>query len=174
MGTTQIFNHTGGALNVSLPVSTKDPSFTYVTLIGDKTNPGDTSEALNGILNGRAPVTGIDFDIDVDFEVTRSFNSDFIIAAFGYAPSKLTISGFDILTDCGYEQNKDTVQDFFDKYNLWKNPSARVYVGLTTGGNMASSMFTGVLTSLQRYIRANPDTPRNVGNYDLTFYGVKQ
>lgn len=141
---------------------------TYITFQADAGN------ALGAVLAATAPAEQVRIDEGVDFALNKSLAGDFLVSTFGYRPVVIVISGLDIYNDpCLMNEGKgqETVQSFFDKWNVHANKKARIDVGLASAGG-AGIAYRCVLVDLKR-ISAQELTGGGVGRYTMTLYGAK-
>lgn len=155
-----IMNDSGGITRHTI-----DGGTTYITLAAD----GGLN--LQNILITTAPANRISIDESVDFSLNKALSGDFLVSSFGYKPVMITINGLDIYQDtCTSASNKETVQSFYDKWNVHANKNARIIVGMATSGSSGRS-YSCVLVSLQR-ITAQELEVAGVGKYVMTLYGA--
>lgn len=173
MPKTSIFTRLGGTYYV--PIATKG-AVAYVTFAGKNSAAGDM---LSTLLEGRAPATKIRVTQAVDNSLTKSFAGDFLFMTFGYNPVSITISGLDIfhstcITKAG-QSLTGTVQSFFDDYNVYENPDARIVMGMSSGHGNKSAAFQCILTGMERSKAGGTAGQGNihVGDYTMQLIGVK-
>lgn len=144
---------------------TVDGGTTYITLAADG------GEKLRDVLITTAPANRISIDESVDFSLHKALSGNFLVSSFGYKPVTITINGLDIYQDtCGTYTGKETVQSFYDKWNVHANKNARIIVGMATAGGSGRS-YSCVLVSLQR-VTAQELEVSGVGKYVMTLYGA--
>lgn len=143
---------------------TIDGGTTYITLAADG------GEKLRNILITTAPANRISIDESVDFSLNKALSGDFLVSSFGYKPVMITINGLDIYQDNCTSGSKETVQSFYDKWNVHANKNARIVVGMATAGSSGRS-YSCVLVSLQR-VTAQELEVSGVGKYVMTLYGA--
>lgn len=137
----------------------------FITLVG--TAPGTS---LNNILMATAPITGVTIAQKGDNAFNKSLNSDFAVACFGDLPVSITIKGL-----CLYSSGclrttatAQTIPDFYKKFKLSKNSSARVKVSISWAASGVA--FKCVLTGMQLDATSQA---RESCSYTLTFTGVE-
>lgn len=156
-------SYTGGISRQTLPGNT-----TYITLWADG------GEALSGLLSTSAPAEQIRIDAGVDYSFNKSLDGDFLVSTFGYRPVMIVINGLDIYNDTCVTLaggNRETVQSFFDKWNVHANKKARINVGMASAGSSGVA-YKCVLVELKRE-SAQELTAGGVGRYTMVLYGVR-
>lgn len=141
---------------------------TYITFMAEG------GSALGKLLAATAPAEQISIDAGVDFALSKSLAGDFLVSTFGYKPVTIVISGLDIYSDpclVAAGGGQDTVQSFFDKWNVHVNKKARIDVGMASAGSSGVA-YRCVLVSLRR-ASAQELTGGGVGRYVMTLYGAK-
>jgi hypothetical protein len=140
----------------------------YITLWGDD------GDALNDILTTTAPAEQIRVESGVDFALNKSLAGDFLVSTFGYKPVLIVISGLDIYKDpCQdkYGDSVETVQSFFNRWNVHANKKARINVGMASAGSTGVA-YRCVLVDLKR-VTAQELKVGGVGRYTMTLYGTR-
>lgn len=159
----QIFNKLGGYKREELGTGTA-----FITLWADG------GDALHDILNTTAPAEKITIDENVDYVLNKALNGDFLVETFGHKPVSIYIEGLDLYAEnCDDAQaaNQDTVQNFYDKWNVHNNKTARVNVGIAKAVSSGMSFYC-VITGLRRM--ANSSIKANgIGRYAMSLIGVQ-
>jgi len=153
----------------------------YITLSG-----ADAGKALQSLLVGNAPATFVEINDKVDYMSTKMIDNTHMMATFGHSLVQITISGLDIFStlcpksDGNKSKKKESgekggIQEFYNKYNLQSNPTARVDVSISYGG--ASTVYRSVLVTLKRSASSQeqPAGAVNVhGTYTIELLGVRK
>lgn len=129
---------------------------------------------MSKLLAATAPAEQIRVDAGVDFSLSKSLAGDFLVSTFGYRPVMIVISGLDIYNDpclIASGEGQETVQSFFDKWNVHANKTARIDVGMASAGSSGVA-YRCVLVDLKR-MSAQELTGGGVGRYVMTLYGAK-
>lgn len=141
---------------------------TYITFLAEG------GGALSKLLAATAPAEQVRIDAGVDFSLSKSLAGDFLVSTFGYRPVMIVISGLDIYNDpclIAAGGGQETVQSFFDKWNVHANKTARIDVGMASAGSSGVA-YRCVLVDLKR-MSAQELTGGGVGRYVMTLYGAK-
>ena len=153
--------NSGGIVKHAVPKNTTN---TYFTL------SAEAGTALKAVFMGAAPALSVNIVEAVDYDIHKALNGGYLVAAFGYAPVKITMSGVDIyasIQNCG--KYTDDIKSWWDKYNLQQNPAARVHLSLYGRGQ--TSTFSCIVTNITRSAEGNTN---GVGSYQITLLGARK
>ena len=134
----------------------------------------------DNIALGYAPVTGVSIQQLTDFSVTKSLSRDFLIAAFGDTPVKITLSGVDFfnINGCNILDSKtgagsnDQIMDFYRKNRISTDRTKRFDIAIATSDKNTVG-FRCVITGLDAQNKASSDGLNNVMyNYTMFLIGV--
>lgn len=115
-----IFNNTGGVSIADMKARER----AFITF---------TSPQMSRVLVTTAPVTGVKITQQVDFNLTKTFGRDFLIATFGDQPVNIALEGLNIYnSDCNSLVTGQTNQivAFYNANKVSTNLKQRVDVGI--------------------------------------------
>lgn len=131
---------------------------------------GSAGSALRSSFTGRAPLTGVNVSENVDAAITQTLNNDLLVNSFGYTPVTITLRGLDLYAGiCSSMARGVSLPAFFAMYNVHRNPTARLDVGIYRGGQGAT--YRCVVLALSSGAEAS-SSKHGVGEYTLTLMGV--
>jgi hypothetical protein len=115
------------------------PDTAFITLADD----------LRTVINGSAPLTGVDIKMATDATISKALNKDFLITAFGDQPVYITITGLQITwSPCENGLNaKSSVLNFYMQNKISVSAEKRVDVGIAAGGD--AQAFTCALLNME-------------------------
>lgn len=148
----------------------------YITLMA--TSEGKAGEALEKVLIGAAPMTGVSITDSVDMDTHKAFNGNYTVAVFGHSLVQINIRGLDIYrkinenNECAFNSLNDDIQGWWNEWNPADKPSSRIKLGIYSRQGMsvymcmacALSRIVGTLSSLNNHM---------VGEYQLSIVGVR-
>lgn len=143
--------------------SSNDPK-AYFTLQGESQENKD----LAAVFMGAAPVVAINVTEAVDYDLHKGLNGGYLLASFGYAPTKIDMSGVDIYTSSSSCAFGKDIKSWWDAYNLGASPQSRIRLGLYSGGT--TTTYLCVVISI---LRTTQGDSAGVGTYKMSFIGVK-
>lgn len=149
------------------PRPAKESDDLYITIGSSE----EGEKELATVIQGRAPVLGVEFSQEVDVDLNKAISGSWLVNAFGHRPVKFTISGMEFWgNEKGFsaEDNSVGLQTFYSKYNVYKNPNARLAISLVSQDGEAT-VYIAILVGLTRsakgsYVKA--------GTYGLSFIGI--
>ena len=134
----------------------------------------------DNIALGYAPVTGVSIQQLTDFSVTKSLSRDFLVAAFGDTPVKITLSGVDffningcnILDSTTGAGSNDQIMEFYKKNRISTDRTKRFDIAIATS-DKGTVGFRCVIIGLDAQNKAASDGLNNVMyNYTMSLIGV--
>lgn len=131
----------------------------------------DGGDALTNMLNTTAPAEKITIDENVDLTLNKALGGDFLVETFGHKPVSIYIEGLDLYSmECDDIRN-GTIQDFYDKWNVHDNKTARVRMGIANPLSSGKSFYC-VIVGLRRMANSSIKAD-GVGRYAMSLVGVQ-
>jgi len=167
-----IFSPLGG-VSVNTFINSSQTKYNAFIVI----SPADSD---TDVLLATAPVTGVTIQQLTDFSVTKSLDSDFLVATFGDTPTKITLKGMSFfnLNGCmlgGDDVTKQQILDFYKEYKLSSNVHKRVDISISKGARVAPVCFRCVIVGLDAQNQSTNDGLSNfVYNYTMQLIGVER
>ena len=164
-----------GGISQSIIKSTDNVAF--ITLYRNRAKRGkniplDNNAKWPTVHLAMAPVTGVEIQQLTDYSVTKSLDTDFLVATFGDNPVQITLRGVNFfnVSGCGEQQY---ISDFYDSNKLSTNKNARFDVAIASNKTNTVA-FRCVLVGMTMSHDTTVHAGQIMYNYTLSFIGVRK